>query len=285
MVDESIPAMNMLAATVILAILALTASCWSQPPMRDELLATLQAKHLSLVEIGMFGKMQMLGLTDPVFKTRKLGDHSYVMGVSANGDRLLMAGKSDKNTLRPEINDEVDITLLNGETLVRVQPAIRGMLAISAELSPDGQSIAFGGNYASLTARAVFGLHLLTLSGEIRTLVQTDEPETPLSIGWSRDGQTIVYDRAGQVLLYHLKTNTTTVLAQGSRPAWSPDGLWIAYRRPDGSNITVEQCSIRMGAALDPGQSLPPVYRHFYGCHPYPGYTNWNRSHPVKALR
>jgi Tol biopolymer transport system component len=43
-------------------------------------------------------------------------------------------------------------------------------------------------------------------------------------LGWSRDGQKIVYDTMGQVYIYHLDTGMSTPFAPGNNPTWSPDG-------------------------------------------------------------
>ncbi len=222
-----------LGATMIGA-LSLIVSCWSAPPLLDKVLTTLEANNLSLVETGTFGGIRSLSLSNPLFKTRKLNDHSYLMGVSSLGDRLLMNVHSNRTSNQPEMADEVDITGLDGTILTRIEPSIRGMLSFCAELSPDGQAIAFGGHFARLNARGVYGLHLLTISGEIRTLVATTEAQTPLAIGWSPNSRTIVYELSDQVLMYHLESNTSTVLTEGSKPTWSPNGSWIGYRTPSG---------------------------------------------------
>ncbi len=246
---------------------SLIASCWSAPQLQDNVLAALEAGNLSLVETGMFGEIRSLSLSSPVFKTRKLSDHGYLMGVSSAGDRLLMNVESHKSLDRPEMPDEVDITDLKGKILVKIGPPIRGMLAFGAELSPDGRSVAFGGHFARLNARGTYGLHLLTASGNIRTLVATTEAQTPLAVGWSHDSKTIAYDLNGQLLMYHLETNTVTALTEGSRPAWSPDGLWIAYRTPTGTAALIRpdgtgQRAILQGIQLGWGVRWAPDSRH-----------------------
>jgi dipeptidyl aminopeptidase/acylaminoacyl peptidase len=202
------------------------------------LLASLYAKHLSLVEIGMFGRMATFGPFQPFLKTHKLPDDALVFGVSPAGDRLLILVDSHRPSRGldiPKIYDEIDITTLDRKVETRIFPAIHSMLPLAAELSPDGQAVAFTGQFAARDlSRADYGLHLVKVSGETRTLVVTTEPKTPLSIGWSKDGRAIVYDLNGRIRLYHLDTATTSTLVNGSRPVWSQDGKWIAYRRADG---------------------------------------------------
>lgn len=54
-----------------------------------------------------------------------------------------------------------------------------------------------------------------------------------LSQGWSPDGSELVYmvsDKRGhQVSIYNLAGKTSRTIAEGSAPAWSPVGDWIAY--------------------------------------------------------
>jgi hypothetical protein len=202
------------------------------------LLLNLRAEHLNFVEIGIFGRMGTVRPFLPFLMTHRLPDEDLVFGVSPAGDRLLILADSHRNPEGPQTPkkyDEIEVTTLDRRVENRIFPAVYTISPFAAELSPDGQMIAFIGQFATRDlSRADYGLHLLKLSGEASTLVATTEAKTPESIGWAKDGRTLVYDLDGRILLYHLDTSTSSPLTEGSRPVWSPDGAWIAYRRPDG---------------------------------------------------
>lgn len=211
---------------MIASVLSFTAN-----GLQNDLLTRLEAQGLSLVETGELGRMRILALTRPSFETRKLVQQSAVVGVSDSGDILLTLTRSGRP---PHVSTELDLATLQSEVVTVVRPRVRGMTVLFAELAPDRRLIAYVGNFCRLSERpSSFGLHALSTTEEIRTLVGTTEAEEPHSIGWSRDGKVIVYDTANRVLLYHLDTNQSTFLAAGSNPTWSPDGDWIAYRRLD----------------------------------------------------
>ncbi|HTR39353.1 MAG TPA: hypothetical protein VMH80_25940 [Bryobacteraceae bacterium] len=225
-------------SAVLVGIAVLTVSCKGA-----FLIADLRVENLSFVEIGMFGMMRTLDPFGPFFDTHKLRDDDCLIGVSSAGDRLLMLAQSRRTPETPYLPpryDEVDITTLEGKAETRILARVYRMLAFSAELSPDGQMVAFRGHFATPDkSRADYGLHLLKASGEVSTLVATTEAGTPNSIGWSKDGRTIVYDHDGHVLLYNLGSGDSTLLTEGTEPVWSRDGVWIAYRRPDGGAALV----------------------------------------------
>lgn len=56
----------------------------------------------------------------------------------------------------------------------------------------------------------------------------------PTTISWSRDGSAIAYSKAGKIFVYTLADRKALPVTDGTNPAWSPDGGWIAYRDPNG---------------------------------------------------
>jgi Tol biopolymer transport system component len=220
----AVPTSGIAAAIILVACSVATAG---QP-------APTPAMEFGLVEIGAYAQFRILDFASPALTTRKLADNSGLIGISRNGDLFLLSTKT-KSGRHPFLDDEVDIADLSGSAITRIRPAIRGMQAYFAELSPDSSAIAFVGNFARTGEHAAYGLHLLKVNGEIRTLVPTSESKTPRAVAWSHDGREIVYDTADHVFLYTLSAGTTAMLTAGSSPTWSPDGAWISYRLPNGA--------------------------------------------------
>jgi hypothetical protein len=237
--------------------IGLLAFCSVGCTFENALLAELDKDYGLVDSTGIFGQMRTMQFLRPGFETRGLLDSSYVFGVSSTGDHLLLSTQSGRNQYL--LHDEVDIATLQLQVVSRIQPAVLHMLVLRGELSSDGNLIAFVGSVARRYQDVRYGLHLLKVSGDICTLVETAERELPTSIGWSRDGKAIVYDSGDRIFLYNLDTKISTLLGVGSYPTWSPDGSWIAFRRrngtaalvkPDGAESKDVLGQTRLGAGL-----------------------------------
>lgn len=89
------------------------------------------------------------------------------------------------------------------------------------------------------------------------------------SIGWSPDGSALTYSSSDKVFIYDLAARNATLIADGTNPAWSPDGIWIAYCNkgkqatlvhPQGgsSRMVMPEIRILEGIRVVTGFQLPP---------------------------
>ena len=157
---------------------------------------------------------------------RRAGD--VAVGVTRSGDALLVETSSGSNAAS---HDVIEIVSANGVPQARFAPGVRSIGAIAAEISPDGQKLAFVGTFAFPKNR---GINLLTSDGQIRNLIALDERSYPDSFGWSSSGNELVYDEDKKIYIYSLPTGSRRLLVEGTSPTWSPKGDWIAYRDMNG---------------------------------------------------
>jgi len=132
----------------------------------------------------------------------------------------------------------VTIRQVNGATLTTAGVRFPNMHALS--LSPDGRRFIFETTHRDASA-PVTGLYLAEVGSDQAELLEPDTPHSgfargfSMSAGWSTDGQSVVYSRAGEISKLNLRSKEKTVLGRGTSPGWSPDGKWIAYTAEDGS--------------------------------------------------
>ncbi len=98
----------------------------------------------------------------------------------------------------------------------------------------------------------------------------TNGNEAFSTISWSPDGSAITYSKTGQIFLYTLADRQAVPIAEGSLPAWSPNGERIAYRDKDGyasvlnprdrsSRVLIPNVLIRRGVRWSPDSAFALV--------------------------
>lgn len=98
-------------------------------------------------------------------------------------------------------------------------------------LSPSKDQVA----YVTAARDGLSSLGVVVPSGENRILAtfRRNTGDGSCGLGWSREGDRIVFGSEGQVKTCDISTMSCETLGDGFEPTWSPNGRWIAYRRAD----------------------------------------------------
>lgn len=119
--------------------------------------------------------------------------------------------------------------------------------------SPDGQTIAFGGEVVGPDATSI-QVHIVPVDGSAEPMALTDDPVQADGPAWSPDGTRLVFTslRHGQNAdgtwnreIYVMATDGTGQVrltddpASDGAPAWSPDGTRIAFHSDRAGDIDI----------------------------------------------
>jgi tricorn protease len=158
-------------------------------------------------------------------RMEKVAKHIQNAGLSPTGTRAVFEARGEILTVPAEKGDARNLTNTTG--VAERDPA----------WSPDGKSVAYfsdeSGEY-ELHIRAQNGL------GDVKKYKLGDAPSFYYSPKWSPDNKRIAYtDKRKNLWYIDLATGKSTKvdtdpLGLGGPPSatWSPDGNWLAYRRP-----------------------------------------------------
>jgi WD40-like Beta Propeller Repeat len=115
-------------------------------------------------------------------------------------------------------------------------------------LSPDRSRVALEvQNY--FPGAPATGLQYVVLGTPNRVMIegmpQQNEADASDSLGWSADSRKIVFSRRRKVIILNIETGDRNTIADGSEPAWSPDGHWISFTSPGRIAMLVDASSRR----------------------------------------
>jgi hypothetical protein len=119
---------------------------------------------------------------------------------------------------------------------------------IALALSPDRTRVAVEvQNY--FPGAPATGLQYVVLGTPKRVMIEHMPPQNEAdasdSLGWSPDSRRIVFSRHHKVIVLNIETGDRSAIADGSEPAWSPDGHWISFTSTGKTAMLIDPSSRR----------------------------------------
>ena len=134
---------------------------------------------------------------------------------------------------------ELLVTDGDGSAVVRRSLVVSGFFPVA--FSEATMRLAFSGSLPPEDPRV--GLRWMSLDSSAQGFVGSYSSD---EVDWSADGQTLAYEKDGQMYLFNVETNTLRAVGSGHDPTLCPDGRRLAFRGDDGrpSIMTLDKGSI-----------------------------------------
>jgi WD40-like Beta Propeller Repeat len=156
---------------------------------------------------------------------------------------------------RPE-EPSLIVRTVTGATVATWYGQLNTIAALA--LSPDRSRVALEVQNYFPEAPAV-GLQYVVLGTPSRVMLEgmppKNEADASDSLGWSPDSRKIVFSRHRKVIVLNTDTGARDTIADGTEPAWSPDGHWISFTSPGRSAMLIDPSS-RRTMALYGGRTI-----------------------------
>lgn len=138
------------------------------------------------------------------------------------------------------------VRTVSGETVATWSGQLNTIVALA--LAPDKSHVALEAQNYYPEAPAT-GLQYVVLGTPNRVMIEGMPPQKEAdasdSLGWSPDSRKLVFSRRHKVIVLNIETGDRSAIADGSEPAWSPDGHWISFTSPGGTAMLVDPSNRR----------------------------------------